>query len=116
VIYGIFNAAGSLFSGFGPYGRRGGGGGFGGGGDIGTLKKYSEETGGTTFALSSQNNFQKIFDQISEELRSQYSLGYVSTNAAKDGKYRQIKIVARGSGYTVKARKGYYAGKNRDLH
>ncbi len=116
VIYGIFNAASNFFSGFGPYGRRGGGGGFGGSGDIGTLKKYSEETGGTTFALSSQNNFQKIFDQISEELRSQYSLGYVSTNAAKDGKYRQIKIVARGSGYTVKARKGYYAGKNRDLH
>jgi VWFA-related protein len=118
VIYGIFNAAGSIFSGFGPYGgRRGGGGGaIGGGGDIGVLKKYSEETGGTTFALSRDNNFQKIFDQISEELRSQYSLGYVSTNTAKDGKYRQVKIIARGSGYTVKARKGYYAGKNRDLH
>src|SRR5262249_54197390 len=117
VIYGIFNAAPGFFPGRGPYGRRGGGGVvFGGGGDIGTLKKFSEETGGTTFSLSRENNFQKIFDQISEELRSQYSLGYVSTNTAKDGKYRQIKIIARGSGLTVKARKGYYAGKNRDLH
>lgn len=115
VIYGIFNAAsGSFFS--GPYGRRGGGVVFGGGGDIGTLRKFSEETGGTTFALSRENSFQKIFDQIAEELRSQYSLGYVSTNTAKDGKYRQIKVIARGSGYTVKARKGYYAAKNTDLH
>lgn len=116
VIYGIFNAATRGFS-TGPYGRRPGGVVFGGGdGDIGTLKKYSEETGGTTFSISRENSFQKIFDQIAEELRSQYSLGYVSTNTAKDGKYRQIKVVARGSGLTVKARKGYYAAKSTDLH
>lgn len=115
VVYGIFNAASRGFS-TGPYGRRPGGVVFGGGGDIGTLKKYSEETGGTTFSISRENSFQKIFDQIAEELRSQYSLGYVSTNTAKDGKFRQIKVVARGSGLTVKARKGYYAAKTTDLH
>src|SRR5215831_11348647 len=108
VIYAISNAVTGFFP-YGPYGgRRGRGRVYGGGGDIGTLKKFSEETGGTTFVVSNQNSFVKIFDQISEELRSQYSLGYVSTNTAKDGKYHQIKIVARGSGYTVKARKGYY--------
>jgi VWFA-related protein len=116
VIYAISNAV-TGFLGYGPYGgRRGRGRVYGGGGDIGTLKKFSEETGGTTFVVSNQNSFQKIFDQISEELRSQYSLGYVSTNTAKDGKYHQIKIVARGSGYTVKARKGYYAAKSTDFH
>ena len=114
VIYGIFNAAGGGFS--GGFGRRPGTIVLGGNGDIGTLKKFSEETGGTTFTLSRENSFQKIFDQIAEELRSQYSLGYVSTNTAKDGKYRQIKVVARGSGYTVKARKGYYAAKSTDFH
>jgi VWFA-related protein len=111
VFYGIFNAANSSFS-IGPYGRRPPGGVFGGGGDIGTLRKFSEETGGTTFSISRENSFEKIFNQIAEELRSQYSLGYVSTNTAKDGKYRQIKVVARGSGYMVKARKGYYAAKS----
>jgi VWFA-related protein len=115
VIYAISNAVNGFFS-AGPYGRRGRGRVYGGGGDIGTLRKFSEETGGTTFVVSNQNSFQKIFDQISEELRSQYSLGYVSTNTAKDGKYHQIKIVARGSGYTVKARKGYYAAKSTDFH
>jgi VWFA-related protein len=110
VIYGIFNSVGG---GFFPYGRRRAGGTiFGNGGDIGTLKKYSEETGGSTFVVSNENGFRKIFDQIAQELRSQYSLGYVSTNAARDGKYRQIKITARDTGYTVKARKGYYAPKS----
>jgi VWFA-related protein len=114
VIYGIFNSV----SGFFPYGRRGGRGRviYGGGGDIGTLRKFSEETGGTTFVVNNENSFQKIFDQISQELRSQYSLGYVSTNTAKDGKYRQIKIVPRVSSYTVRARKGYYAAKNTNFH
>jgi VWFA-related protein len=115
VIYGIFNAVSSFFPSSGPYGRRGRVI-YGGGGDIGTLKKFSEETGGTTFVVSNQNSFQKIFDQISQELRSQYSLGYVSTNTAKDGKYRQIKIVPRVSSYTVKARKGYYAARSTDIH
>src|SRR5438094_4818921 len=109
VIYGIFN---SVRGGFFPYGRRRNGPIFGNGGDLGTLKKYSEETGGSTFVVSDENGFRKIFDQIAQELRSQYSLGYVSLNTARAGKYRQVKITARESGYTVKARKGYYAPKS----
>ena len=108
VIYAISNTVRSIF----PYGRRGRGG-FGGG-DIGTLKKFSGETGGATFVVNNQNSFGKIFDQIAQELRSQYSLGYYSTNAARDGKFRQIKIIPRDSSYTVRARKGYYAAKGTD--
>jgi VWFA-related protein len=81
------------------------------GGDIGTLRKFSAETGGATFAVNNENSFERIFDQIARELRSQYSLGYFSTNTARDGKFREIKISARNSSYTVRARKGYYASK-----
>jgi len=109
VIYAICNSTGGGF--FAP-GRRGGGILLGGGGNIGTLKKFSEETGGSTFVINNENGFKKIFDQIAEELRSQYSLGYISLNTARDGKYRQIKITTRNSGYTVKARKGYYAPRS----
>jgi len=109
VIYAISNSVrGGLF----PYGRRGRGG-FGGG-DIGTLRKFSTETGGATFVVNNQNTFSKIFDQIAQELRSQYSLGYNSTNTARDGKFRQIKIIPRDSSYTVRARRGYYAAKGFD--
>ena len=107
VIYAISNAnSGGLFG----YGRRGLGG-FGGG-SMRTLKKFSDETGGSTFVVSHQDSFKKIFDQIAEELRTQYSLGYISLNTARDGKYRQIKITAREPSYIVKSRKGYYAPRS----
>src|SRR5262249_39257401 len=108
VIYAISNSVRGGFT----YGRRRGR--LGGGGDLGTLRKFSDETGGATFVLNEQVGFKKIFDQIAQELRSQYSLGYVYTNTAKDGRFRQIKIIPRESSYSVKARKGYYAPKHAD--
>ena len=109
IIYAISNSIrGGLF----PYGRRGRGG--SGGGDIGTLRKFSNETGGATFVVNDQNTFSKIFQQIAQELRSQYSLGYNSTNTSRDGKFRQIKSIPRDSRYTIRARKGYYAAKSID--
>ena len=108
VIYAISNSG----DGGGFFSPRRGGIVLGGGGDVRTLKKFSEETGGSTFVISNEHGFKKIFDQIAAELRSQYSLGYISLNSARDGKYRQIKISARESGYTVKARRGYYAPRS----
>ncbi|HEY3166515.1 MAG TPA: hypothetical protein VGK57_04750, partial [Candidatus Binatia bacterium] len=83
-----------------------------GGGDPGTLKRFAEETGGGAFFIDGKTSFEKIFEQIAAELRSQYSIGYVSTNTSKDGKFRQIRIVPRDSSFMVKARKGYYAAKD----
>jgi VWFA-related protein len=109
IIYAISNSfSGGVF----PYGRNRRTG--SGGGDIGTLRKFSTETGGATFVVNNQNTFAKIFEQIAQELRSQYSLGYNSTNSARDGKFRQIKIIPRDSSYTIRARKGYYAAKSID--
>jgi len=49
------------------------------------------------------------FRQITEELRSQYSIGYVSTNAKRDGVYREITVKLPDKRYRVRHRKGYYA-------
>ena len=54
----------------------------------------------------------KAFDQISEELRSQYTLGYYSTNAARDGTYRKIKVETDRKDIDVLTRRGYYAPTN----
>ena len=86
---------------------------FGGGGqttgDMRTLKALSEETGGAVFVLDNSEKFEEIFAQIAEELRSQYSLGYVSTDPEKDGQYREIQIRPRNRDLRVRSRKGYYA-------
>ena len=75
-------------------------------------KKLSDETGGRTIEVSSEKRLTEAFDQISEELRSQYTLGYYPTNAAKDGRFRRVKVETANKDYRVLTRKGYYAPKN----
>jgi VWFA-related protein len=75
----------------------------------GVAHKLTEETGGRTISVNSEKHLAEAFDQISEELRSQYTLGYYPTNAAHDGKFRKIKIDMSNHDLKVLARKGYYA-------
>jgi VWFA-related protein len=72
-------------------------------------KKLSNETGGRTIELSSEKKLMEAFDQISEELRSQYTVGYYPENAVKDGKFRKIRVATTNKEYKILARKGYYA-------
>jgi VWFA-related protein len=82
-----------------------------GGGNGGVAYKITEETGGRTISVNSEKHLAAAFDQISEELRSQYTLGYYPTNAAHDGKFRKIKVDMSNHDLKVLARKGYYAPK-----
>jgi VWFA-related protein len=75
-------------------------------------KKLSEETGGRAIEVRSEKNLEQAFDQISEELRSQYSLGYYSTNTAHDGSFRKLKVESTGKDVDVLSRRGYYAPQN----
>ena len=77
----------------------------------GVAHKLTEETGGRTISVNSEKHLAEAFDQISEELRSQYTLGYYPTNAAHDGKFRKIKVDMSNHDLKVLARKGYYAPK-----
>ena len=82
-----------------------------GGGNGGVAHKLTEETGGRTISVNSEKHLGEAFDQISEELRSQYTLGYYPTNSAHDGKFRKIKVEMNNHDLKVLARKGYYAPK-----
>lgn len=81
------------------------------GGNGGVAHKLTEETGGRLIVVNSEKRLVEAFDQISEELRSQYTLGYYPTNTAKDGKFRKIKVDTNNHDFKVLARKGYYAPK-----
>jgi VWFA-related protein len=82
------------------------------GGNTGIAKKITDETGGRMIVVNNEKHLEEAFDQISEELRSQYTLGYYPTNTARDGKFRKIKIEVDNKDYKVLARKGYYAPKS----
>jgi VWFA-related protein len=83
-------------------------GGFGYSGDS-EMKKLANETGGRVIEVG--NKFDKLkeaFDQIANELRSQYNLGYTPTNSVQDGSFRKLELRSK-QGYKVQTRSGYYA-------
>ena len=82
-----------------------------GGGRADVAHKLADETGGRMIVVNSEKKLEEAFDQISEELRSKYTLGYYPTNTVKDGKFRKIRVDTDNHEYKVLARKGYYAPK-----
>jgi VWFA-related protein len=78
------------------------------------MRKLTEQTGGRVINVG--NKFDKLreaFDQIAQELRSQYNVGYVPTNTNRDGTYRKLEIKNKQN-YKIQARAGYYASKSED--
>jgi VWFA-related protein len=81
------------------------------GGNGGVARRLADDTGGRVIYVNSDKKLEEAFDQISEELRSQYTLGYYPTNTSRDGKFRKIKLDVDNHDLKVLARKGYYAPK-----
>ena len=75
------------------------------------LRRMSEETGGHVFHVDRKLTLQEAFTELQNEMRSQYAIGYTSTNANKDGTFRKIEIRTNNKDWKVQARKGYYASK-----
>ncbi len=83
--------------------------GFGGYSGDSEMRKLAEATGGRVIEVGNkQDKLRQAFDQIQNELRSQYNIGYTPTNHKLDGSYRKIQIKTKGD-YKVQARQGYYA-------
>ncbi|HUO60317.1 MAG TPA: VWA domain-containing protein [Candidatus Acidoferrales bacterium] len=77
------------------------------------MKKVCGETGGRVIDVG--NNYEKLkkaFQQISEELRTQYNIAYTPINQKRDGTFRKIEIRVNNKDYKVQARKGYYAPRD----
>jgi VWFA-related protein len=73
------------------------------------LTKMAQETGGTVFFPPSVEEMSTSFHNIQEELRSQYALTYTPADFKTDGSFRTIYLYCLDRGYTVRARKGYFA-------
>ncbi len=90
----------------GPGGAPGGGPPQGGSRNGKELKEIAVKTGGASLEVSKKQTIGEIYEQIEEELRNQYSLGYTPDGSA-DG-YRPIKVQVKKKGLAVQARDGYY--------
>jgi len=84
--------------------------GFGGYSGDAEMKKLTQETGGRMIEVGNKiEKLRQAFDQISQELRSQYNAGYVPTNTVRDGSFRKVEIKPKQGDYKIQARSGYYA-------
>lgn len=81
-------------------------------------RKLAEATGGRVMVIpnvyapgEALEKLQGAFDELAEEMRSQYTLGYYPANAIRDGSYRRIRVETLRRDLKVLARKGYFAAK-----
>lgn len=77
---------------------------------VGTiLRSFAEQTGGQPYFATRIGQLRKAWENVAEALRHQYNLGYSSTDSARDGSWREIRVTVDREGYMVNARKGYFA-------
>jgi VWFA-related protein len=73
------------------------------------LKRLSQETGGGYFEVSKKLPIDQVFAIIEEDLRNQYSIGYVSDKPPAFAEFRKIQLTVKRQGVTVQARDRYWA-------
>ena len=72
------------------------------------LRQLSQETGGRVFFPTSVAELPKIYEQISDELASQYTMAYSSKNPMHNGAWRRLDVRVNKEGLTARTRRGYY--------
>lgn len=72
------------------------------------LEQISKETGGRLFEVSGKDTVAKIYSQIEDELRNQYSLGYTPDRPDPGAGYHKISLKTKQKDLVVQARAGYY--------
>ncbi len=77
------------------------------------LAKLSEYSGGMVYDALKLDDLDSAFKEIVEELASQYSIGYYSTNAKHDGKFRKVELRLTRPDLVVRTKKGYFAKKEK---
>jgi VWFA-related protein len=75
------------------------------------LQRMSGETGGRVFKVDRRLTLEDAFKQLQDEMRSQYSIAYTSTNPEENGGFRKLIVKVADKNMKVQVRKGYYAIK-----
>ena len=73
------------------------------------MRQLAQETGGRSFFPARIEDLNGVYSQIADELASQYTLGYVSKNARRDGTFRRIVVQVNRANVTPRTKRGYYA-------
>ncbi|MCK4271609.1 VWA domain-containing protein [bacterium] len=73
------------------------------------LQDLAKKSGGRAYFPPTVEDLAEVYELVAKELRSQYSIGYSSTNRIRDRAWRMIEVKVPGTEYTVRAKEGYFA-------
>jgi Ca-activated chloride channel family protein len=73
------------------------------------MRQFAQQTGGRAFFPQNAAELPRIYDQISDELASQYAIAYTSKNMRRDGLWRRVVVRAARPNVTARTKQGYYA-------
>lgn len=73
------------------------------------LRQFSQETGGRSFFPNQITELNGIYGQISDELSSQYTVGYTSKNPKRDGGWRRVVVRVNRPNAAARTKQGYFA-------
>jgi Ca-activated chloride channel family protein len=73
------------------------------------LRQFSQQTGGRSFFPNQIAELNAIYSQISDELSSQYTVGYTSKNPRRDGAWRRVVVQTTRPGTATRTKQGYFA-------
>ena len=76
------------------------------------LRQFSQETGGRAFFPAQVSELDKVYTQISDELSSQYTVGYTSKNGKRDGAWRRIVVRVNRPSVNARTKQGYFAPRS----
>jgi Ca-activated chloride channel family protein len=73
------------------------------------MRQFAQETGGRAFFPTQISELANIYGQISDELSSQYTVGYTSRNQRWDGAWRRIVVRVDKPNTIARTKQGYFA-------
>ncbi len=72
------------------------------------LKQFAQETGGKAFFPGAADELPAIYGQVADELAAQYTVGYASRNARRDGRWRRVVVRVERPNAVARTKQGYY--------
>ena len=73
------------------------------------LLHYADDTGGDIYYADKSNSMERLYSQITEEARHEYTLAYVPRGTSHDSAYHSIAVRIARHAVTIKTRQGYFA-------
>jgi VWFA-related protein len=73
------------------------------------MEQLAEASGGKLFPAASIRDLEPVFPDLTQELRSVYSVAYYPENQQFDGNWRKVAVEVNRQGVVIRARLGYFA-------